>query len=317
MNENVAEPFRSILDNINAGIVGGLMKAQLAGLDAVDAALSQTTATEPARDYHDHSDGVLTATAIKAGRKSMKAMRFVMVGGVRKVSPAMRFGSLVHTAVLEPHRLREYGVWEGMDRRTTAGKAAFAAFCDQYDEDHIISEDELAKLTEIADEVRACPYWPELQTARREVEYHWTDSGCGECKCRVDAVTDQTIFEVKTTRNAEKDRFLSQCAGLGYHLQLGWYAHGVEAVDGKRRRVIVLAIDTGECVDSAGFIVKDSILDAGYQAARDIAVRYRACEFAKSFPGVAPDGLIEYELPVWAGPGGEMVETEDGGIDLI
>ena len=44
----------------------------------------------------------INATSIKAGVKSMLHMHHCMTGGGHKETPALRWGKLVHLAVLEP-----------------------------------------------------------------------------------------------------------------------------------------------------------------------------------------------------------------------
>ena len=61
-------------------------------------------------------------------------------------SPAFAFGSMVHKLLLEPETFdEEYAVAPEVDKRTKAGKEAWAAFCASAGEKAVVSIDDYGK----------------------------------------------------------------------------------------------------------------------------------------------------------------------------
>jgi hypothetical protein len=79
----------------------------------------------PSAEYHAHpavSKSVLDKIAI-----TPMHCRAYLDGVRTEPTPAMQFGTALHTAVLEPHLFRDqYAVFDG-DRRTKEGKATYEA----------------------------------------------------------------------------------------------------------------------------------------------------------------------------------------------
>jgi exodeoxyribonuclease VIII len=58
-------------------------------------------------------------------------------------TPAMRWGTLVHTAILEPETMADtYVTAPAVDRRTKEGKAAYEAFLAEWGSKEVITADE-------------------------------------------------------------------------------------------------------------------------------------------------------------------------------
>jgi hypothetical protein len=234
----------------------------------------------------------IRATWIKAGAVSMAHMRHAATVG-RDDSPAMRWGRLVHMSVLQPAVFAALPVWDG-DKRSKAWKE----FCELHGAAvEIISSAERDRLDLITDAVLAVlPSLPPMVAT--EVDLAWRDDAYGAARARVDAILDgKAMLELKTAKSIDERSFMSQCYSLGYHLQLGWYAHGLELT----APCYVLAVESKPPHCTAVYRVPESILAVGYQDAARIATQYRECERAGKFPGPLDGQVIEYEFPAWAG----------------
>lgn len=265
------------------------------------------------------SKAVIRATAIKAGRLSMLHMRHALTVQ-RHDTPAMRWGRLVHMAVLQPIELLRLPRWEGYEDRNgdqcyAKRGDAWAQFCASLGNRDYISADEIEPLERITDAAsKALDRLPRIVDA--EVKIEWTDRLYGAAVCRVDALlAGGAWLEVKTTGNIEKRAFMSQCERLGYPLQMGWYAHGLaqRADGGQVGPCWLLAIESDQPHATAIYSVPDPILRAGYEEAEAIARHYRACEAAGVWPGPYDDGAGDYERPGWAVGGDEWSMDEKGG----
>jgi hypothetical protein len=250
----------------------------------------------------------IRATAIKAARigndaVSMAHMRLAMTAQ-REDTPAMRWGRLVHMAVLEGRKFLALPVWSGGKRVGAAWNEFKAAVGDG---EHVTADerDEIAPMMERTE--RAMAGLPSIVAT--EVAMHWSDPVYGRAQARIDALcTGGAMVEVKTTGKIDKRRFAAQSYDLGYHLQLGWYDHALRA-DGKKGGRYVLAIESKTPFTTAVFQVADGLIERGYEEAEKIARQYRACEACGIFPGPYDDCVMPFELPEWA-DGGDKVDME-------
>jgi len=256
----------------------------------------------------------IRATAIKAGALSMLHMRHALTVG-RKDTPALRWGRLVHLAVLQPLELLRLPKWEGYEgkdgEQTYAHRgAAWTEFCAEVGDREYIGGDEVEPLERITvAAARALAHLPRI--AETEVRIDWTDPLYGRAVARIDAILDGGGWlELKTTGNIKRRAFMSQCESLGYPLQLGWYAHGLASRGHAVGQCWMLALESDMPHAIGVFSVPQSVLSDGYEAARQIALAYRACEAVDSFPGPYDDGAGDYERPAWATGGGDGGEVD-------
>ncbi len=82
---------------------------------------------------------------------------------------------------------------------------------------------------------------------KAEQSYFWTDKETGlGCKCRPDYMFDDgsTIVDLKTTTDASLKGFSRSVCNFRYHVQAGFYLHGIEQSTGVRPdRFIFVAIE--------------------------------------------------------------------------
>jgi hypothetical protein len=255
----------------------------------------------------------INATAIKAGRQSMAHMHQAMTGGGRADTPTLRWGRLVHMAVLEPVRLATLPVWDG-DRR---GKA-WLEFRDAHDGKEILTAAEVDRLLAVSQAFTESGASRLVAGGRHEHAIAWegvTPDGhaIGACKALVDSWARPVMVEYKTTRNLATRAFLAQCEALGYLLAAGWYATGLRTAerltDWPSTYLIAQESDAPHCV--AVYEITAAQLEAGYAEAAEIARRYRAHELTGRFPGPYDGMILPYERPMWA-VGGDI---EDGDND--
>lgn len=234
----------------------------------------------------------INASAIKAGAESMLAMRYVMSGGGKDETPSMRWGSLVHSAILEPDRFfRESAIWEGGVKR---GKEWDTFKAENADRD-IISRDEFADAVACANVVHANQEAHRLiEQSRHEETVTWEGESYGQAKARLDGLGRDFVLEIKTARNIAPAAFGRQVVGdLGYDLQIAWYSEGASGLPVK-----VVAVRNEQPYDVAVYSIPRLVYQLAGRRARDIAARYRACEAAGEFPGVSPRET-ELLLPEW------------------
>ena len=273
------------------------------------------------QEYNDHTG--ISASAIKAGRASMMQMHYAMTTprDTDAPTPAMRWGSLAHAALLEPARFAaSVAVWEGGRK---AGKE-WTAFAEAHQGKEIVTPDELARLEAMQAAARANGDARLFMSrvAAVETPLVWESvHGVGLCKGRPDCVGDGFIGDYKTARDIDPRRLFSQFAGLGYAHQLAWYRDGFQTISGKSvTSCWILAQQSVPPYECGVIEIPQTVLDAalgagvsegGEDTCVAIARRYRACEACGSYPG-RYQGIVTYEPPAWAGVGGDDVPDMKG-----
>jgi hypothetical protein len=272
----------------------------------------------PANEYNAHPG--ITKSAICSARVetdvfSMAAMRASMTADreANESTPAQRWGTLAHAALLEPTELaRRVAVWDGESRR---GKEYLAFKADAEARGlEIVTRGELDKLSAMCAAIRADKdaRWIVGQCVHTEQAIEWQDADYGLAKGRLDGCGAGMILEYKTARNVGKRAFFNAAEASGYSLGVAWYWHGY----GRPGAVYVIAQQNVQPYSVVSYIVPVGILESAYEEARQIAVRYRIAERAGEFPGPY-SGIQTFERPAWVAGNGEIdvsTGTEEGGL---
>ena len=157
-------------------------------------------------------------------------------------TPALNFGSATHSMILQPE-LEEVAALPKIDKRTKAGKAEFAEFCDENEGKIIVSEKEYLTIQAMQKVLYKHKYAKRIldrKSIKKEVSAVWReDSGDDSflCKLRADILSQATdnefIVDYKTTGDASHYGFSRQIFNKGYHIQAYHYARGMKALTGK------------------------------------------------------------------------------------
>jgi hypothetical protein len=184
-------------------------------------------------DYH--KDEGLSASMLKLLAQSPAHLKFHQ----REETEAMAIGTAVHTAVFEPERFEaEYVVAPKLDRRTKAGKDAWAEFEAAMSGKKILAENIYDKVTGMAASVKRHPIaGPLTQDGEAEVSVYW-NAGivCDRipyevlCKARPDYLKEAdgkvNIIDLKTCEDARLEFFMRNAWNYGYHIQAAHFING-------------------------------------------------------------------------------------------
>jgi hypothetical protein len=235
----------------------------------------------------------------------------------RDETRALRVGTLIHCALLEPARwAREFIVEPDFgDGRTKAAKEARAAWRATIDPAaQIVDADEHALAERCASAVRAHPAASRLLShGRAEEILTWHDEATGiACKACLDFIAPSYFVDLKSTRAETLDELAREIAARLYHGQIAFYLDGAIAT---RRlhplssQAFVLAMQTVEPYDVIPARIQVADLERGRALYRRLLRRYAECRAANWWPGLAP-GVVDLPLPEWA-PGGDPEPTGD------
>lgn len=218
-------------------------------------------------------------------------------------TPAMKNGTLVHTALFEPDRVAARYVVkpEGMNFSTKEGKAWRDAQTLE-----IVEDAQMRTALAQAAAVRAVPDLAALLAdGYGEASAFWIDPETGElCKCRPDwtspAGDGVILVDGKTCQDAGPDGFGRAIWNMDYHLQAAWYSDGFEAATGLRVHGFVFAaVESAWPHVAAPYMLGDDVLDAARRENRRLLNRYAECKRTGIWPGYA-SAIQLINLPAWA-----------------
>jgi hypothetical protein len=232
---------------------------------------------------------------------------------LKEHSPDLLLGSLVHTAVLEPHMLiEEYAVAPNVDRRTKSGKDDWEAFLQFNSDKIVITQDQW----DTAQRLRDAVY--KHKTAREFLEMagiveeplFWTAPvtiKTGEvvnvkCKAKPDKRLEhqRVIIDLKTTRNAKPNDFAKSAVNYRYDVQAAWYRSGFNSVFGQELDAFIfIAVEKEAPYGVSVLFAPDEVFRLGESKYEKDLLVYAECMHNNQWPCYSPfiDALT---LPKWA-----------------
>lgn len=281
----------------------------------------------PAADYFAWP--YLNNSTLKQGARSMAHLESARQHP-REATPAMRLGTLIHSAALEPLELvGNYVVMPPFERDvrkpdgseysspkgTKAYKGMVADFADENSDKQIITQDELDAMHGVVRAIKDSPHANGWLSSQGPVEacIVWDDESTGvRCKARIDKIAGDLglVVDLKTTVDASQ--FERQIYNMSYHMQLAWYCDGLTAVTETEWNGAIIAVE-----NTMPFGVRSAMLSidahlAGRKMYRALIDQYAECVRSQVWPSYTDPEL--WNLPGWArDSGGESVELLIGG----
>jgi exodeoxyribonuclease VIII len=161
----------------------------------------------------------------------------------RKETTALKLGSAIHSAILEPKEFEEKYITAGnIDKRTKSGKEAYAAL--EMKGKIILSIDEYDTVKRCVESVYKNVTATELlKDGRPEVSVFGSIKGI-ECKCRPDWLrSDGIVVDIKSTCDASLKEFSRSVLNYGYHSQAAFYIDVLKSNDISTLAFIFIAIE--------------------------------------------------------------------------
>lgn len=244
-----------------------------------------------------------SASKLKKALQSPLAYKWALDHPDHTSTPAMALGTAVHTAVLEPHRMRtDYVLWDQGDKRGNAWKEFQAANAGK----SILSASEFADVKGMRSALLAHePAARYLKRGLAEVTIQWVDPVTGrQVHGRIDWLTyldDSWILcDLKSTRNSGRRRFCSDAFDMGYHLQFSLYSDGFYTLTNIYPRFVTLAIEKTAPYEPAVYDATEAFLTRGHEDYTRIQATLQQCERTGIWPARATDEMT-LDLPAWTG----------------
>ena len=216
----------------------------------------------------------------------------------RVETPAMRLGSGIHCAALEPDAFPlRYEIWDGGTRR---GKE-WDAFCAMHADKVILKADEYATCLAVRDAIHANRDAAALLRGESEVSVQWTDAATGiACKARLDHVYGGSVIDLKSTASVDKRLFEIAASKMEYAAQLAFYVRGLEAADPDAydMAVRIIAVEQEPPHDVLVGPYDAASMRTADQLVSDLLFRLGECTARDEWPG-RYDNEVELSLPAW------------------
>lgn len=218
-------------------------------------------------------------------------------------TPQMQFGTCVHNGALEPDSFaaRVACAAPDVNRRTTIGKAAIAAFDAANHGKIILSAKDFDRARRCIDAVHEHPAARYLlEGAQIEVSLFWQDKLFEvPCKARLDAQKHGGIVDLKTCQDASPEGFARAIGAYDYHEQ-GWaYFSGSEHIlDATPEFFAFVCVETEPPHAVAVYHLGRESLMAGARLWDEALSRYKAAIAAGKWIGY-PETINTINAPRW------------------
>jgi exodeoxyribonuclease VIII len=214
-------------------------------------------------------------------------------------TPAMRLGSMIHRAILEPETVA--GAWvvkpEGMNFATKEGKEWKAAQTQP-----IITADEDATIVGMRDSVHAHPAVKRvLANARTEVSLFANGEDGVLRKARIDALPESgnVIVDIKSCQSADPDMMAKSVVSYRYDVQAAYYLDICKLLGIDKSEFLFVCVEKQPPYAVAVYALDQDAIEWGRkQYQRDLAT-IKHCEAEDHWPSFTQD-ITTLALPAWA-----------------
>jgi hypothetical protein len=259
-----------------------------------------------AEDYHANRTALSRSGATSLLRSPAHFYSEFVSGQPQKQTDALRFGKVLHSAILEPTRFRDLAAVqpEFGDLRTKVGKEARDAWTATLKPDAIrCTQAEYEQITAMVNEVWSHPVASNLlKGGLTEPTGFWRDEETGVlCRIRLDALRDDPlIVDLKTTMDASEREAQKAIARYMYHVQTAWYLDGASAIMGAAVKDFVFIFVEKEPPYDVGVYVADArMIEEGRRLCRRALNTYAKCLRSGQWPGCSQEAKV-ISLPPWA-----------------
>ena len=181
------------------------------------------------KNYYDDHMYMTNSTLKMFMEKSPKYFNYRQNNPIKPTAP-MKFGTAFHMYELEGREIFEkhYAVEpDGIDRRTTLGKATLEKFNQTLNGREVISYKDFQLIIGMYNNLGKSEQYDLLENCNEfEKIYLWNNDTLKiKCKGKIDAINtrDKYIVDLKTTRDANPESFKETIINQKYHMQAAFY----------------------------------------------------------------------------------------------
>jgi hypothetical protein len=256
----------------------------------------------PSQQYH----AVVAASASRLKEFLRSPAHLKAMDTNPKTSAAFALGEAFHACVLEPQRFRaEFTAAPDVDRRTTAGKAAWAAFVEENQGRTVLSAEDYATAWSMANAIDMHSTARDLVggLTERELSIFWKakwPNGTIDCKARIDGynLEQRCIVDLKSTTDASRPGFTKSVANFSYHIQAAWYIAAMKNAGFDAESMVFIAVEKERPWGVACYTLDHDAIMEGAMAIAHALPKLIDCVTRDTWPAYTE--LIEtISLPRW------------------
>ncbi len=245
-------------------------------------------------NYHDRPE--VSATMLKSMARGWRQFEaeHVLKTALRKETDAMRLGTAIHAAILEPDKYAEAYVAipeECSDRRKTAYKEWYK------ENGHKIALPpcDAEAVAYALKNIQRCKTAAAIFGAvgESEAEYTWEAFGL-DCRAKVDWKSGGIVTDIKTCQDATETQFAREIASRRYDLQAVHYLDGTKA-----DRFIFIAIETSSPYRVRCYELCDADRQRAEADREELMAEYARRKVANDWSEQGENDLRTIFLPNW------------------
>jgi hypothetical protein len=251
----------------------------------------------PAERYHAANGCSKTMLDFLANQTPAHLAAY-MYGLTKEETPAMRFGAIVHRALLEPdtYTAAFHVKPEGLRFTTKDGMA----WQEQHKQLPIISQTESDQIDAMVSAVHCHPFAKKLLAGGTPEQSIFVEDDSGTLrKSRLDALTKGNVIpDLKTTESAALDQFERNVSRYRYHVQAAYYIDNCKLAGIEKENFFFICVEKTPPYLVRCLLMNADVINYGrrlYQ--RDIQI-YRNCLESGKWPGWS-ESYDEVALPPW------------------
>ena len=191
----------------------------------------------------------------------------------KETTAPMLFGSMVHCLLLEPSKFNEqFAVMGTIDRRTSAGKEAYAKFVEESAGKEVVMENDYNEAKGLADNVLSNPKLaPWIHNCHQYEKEFRAEMWGLPVRGFFDGIAEDYILEVKTTMDASPENLMRDFYNRQYHMQAGLY----NLVSNKPIKYLI--IETKGPYDAYIADATENYIKKGQELFSDTIVKFNKC----------------------------------------
>jgi hypothetical protein len=251
----------------------------------------------PAERYHAANGCSKTMLDFLANQTPAHLQAYLM-GVSKEETPAMRFGAIVHRALLEPDTYRDgFHVKPEKMRFTTKEGVAWQ---EEHNERPIITQSESDAIDAMVSSVHCHPFAKRLLAGGTPEQSIFVEDHEGTLrKSRLDSLTKGNVIpDLKTTESAALDQFERNVSRYRYHVQAAYYIDNCALAGIEKENFFFICVEKSPPYLVRCLLMNHDVIEFGRSLyKRDIQV-YRNCLESGQWPGWG-SSYDEVALPPW------------------
>lgn len=270
------------------------------------------------KDYYSDFNHV-SASMLKVLLKSPETYyrRFVAKDLPQEETPAMKFGSMFHCAVLEPmlfedsyvvmpdfhlHAANVTAKGERSDSKATSYcKAKTAEWTAENKGRTFVTQDEINLCSRLFRSLHSHSDISYLLHAEGEIEkpIRWEDRIHRKCKPDKVCHREGVILDLKTTDETFPAAFASKAAKLAYYLQAAWYRQAIMATVGDSYRFMFAVVSKAEPHECALYELSETDLEWADSECERLVTELVDRHESNNWKAGWQSGVVKLALPKW------------------